>query len=115
MGKHITKIPKTVMEELSAYDWPGNIRELKNVIERAVILSQKSTLSIELQPARKSVKQDKLVSLADHERAYIEKVLQKTFWRIDGPQGAARILEMHPETLRSRMRKLGISRPAHTT
>jgi len=115
MGKHISKIPKKVMEELNAYDWPGNIRELKNVIERAVILSPKSTLSIELQPARKSVKEDKLISLADHERAYIKKVLEKTFWRIDGPQGAARILEMHPETLRSRMRKLGISRPAHTT
>ena len=107
MGKHITKIPKTVMEELNAYDWPGNIRELKNVVERAVILSRKSTLSIELHQAKKSEKEDKLVSLADHERAYIEKVLQKTFWRIDGPQGAARILEMHPETLRSRMRKLG--------
>ena len=111
MGKHISKFPKKVMEELSAYDWPGNIRELKNVIERAVILSHKSTLSIELQPAKKSEKDDKLVSLAEHEREYIEKVLQKTFWRIDGPQGAARILEMHPETLRSRIRKLGITRP----
>jgi formate hydrogenlyase transcriptional activator len=110
MGKHINKIPKKVMKELSTYTWPGNIRELKNVVERAVILSQKSTLSIELQPAKQSAKEDKLVSLQDHERAYIEKVLQKTFWRIDGPQGAARILEMHPETLRSRMRKLGITR-----
>jgi transcriptional regulator with GAF, ATPase, and Fis domain len=52
-----------------------------------------------------------LLPLAEYERNYIIKVLEKTFWRVEGPQGAARILDLHPETLRSRMRKLGIKRP----
>ncbi|MBW2492164.1 MAG: sigma 54-interacting transcriptional regulator [Deltaproteobacteria bacterium] len=115
MGKNITKIPKKVMEQLKHYNWPGNIRELENIIERAIIVSPKSTLSIELQQNTNIMNDDKLLSLASFEREYIEKILIKTFWRIEGPQGAARILDMHPETLRSRMRKLNIKRPNPTS
>jgi PAS domain S-box-containing protein len=115
MGKNITKIPKKVMEQLKHYNWPGNIRELENIIERAIIVSPKSTLSIELQQNTNIMNDEKLLSLASFEREYIKKILIKTFWRIEGPQGAARILDMHPETLRSRMRKLNIKRPNPTS
>jgi len=111
LGKNITRVPQKVMEQLKQYEWPGNIRELENIIERAVILSTSSTLSVEQLQTPDYAAQEKLQSLADHERDYIEKVLEQTYWRIDGPKGAARILEMHPETLRSRMRKLRILRP----
>jgi PAS domain S-box-containing protein len=111
LGKNITRVPHKVMEQLKQYEWPGNIRELENIIERAMILSTSSTLSVEQLQTPDYVAEEKLHSLADHERDYIEKVLEKTYWRIDGPKGAARILEMHPETLRSRMRKIGIVRP----
>lgn len=112
-GKKITKIPKNVMEQLKTYDWPGNIRELENVIERAVILSRSSKLEIEKLRTPDFAAKEKLRTLAEQERAYIEKVLNRTLWRIEGPKGAARILDMHPETLRSRMRKLGLVRPSN--
>jgi formate hydrogenlyase transcriptional activator len=111
IGKKITKIPKKVMEQLKAYNWPGNIRELENIIERAMILSKSSSLMVEkLKPSDKPF-EEVLQSLADHERDYIAKVLEQTLWRINGPKGAAQILDMHPETLRARIRKLGIKRP----
>jgi PAS domain S-box-containing protein len=113
LPKNITKLPKKVIDRLKQYDWPGNIRELENIIERAVILSKSSALSVEpLQNGEPNV-EDKFNSLADYERKYIEKVLKTTFWRIEGPKGAARILDMNPKTLRSRMQKLGIIRPQH--
>jgi PAS domain S-box-containing protein len=113
LGKNITKVPQKVIDRLKQYDWPGNIRELENIIERAVILSKSSALSVEpLQNGEPNV-EDKFNSLADYERKYIEKVLKTTFWRIEGPKGAARILDMNPKTLRSRMQKLGIIRPQH--
>ncbi len=111
IGKKITKIPKKVMEQLKAYNWPGNIRELENIIERAMILSKSSSLMVEkLKPSDKTFEEVRQ-SLADHERDYIAKVLEQTLWRINGPKGAAQILDMHPETLRARIRKLGIIRP----
>ncbi len=112
MGKNITRIPRKILAQLEKYPWPGNIRELENVIERAVILSKSSTLTTEPLESPDLTIDGKFQPLADHEREYIEKVLEKTLWRIDGPKGAARILDMHPETLRSRMRKLGIARPS---
>ncbi|MGB5894913.1 MAG: sigma 54-interacting transcriptional regulator, partial [Ignavibacteriaceae bacterium] len=113
LGKNITRIPKKVIERLKKYDWPGNIRELENVIERAVILSTSSTLSVEQLRTPDFAAKEKLRTLAEQERIYIEEVLNRTLWRIEGPKGAARILDMHPETLRSRMRKLGIVRPSN--
>ena len=113
LGKNITRIPKKVIERLKKYDWPGNIRELENVIERAVILSTSSTLSVEQLRTPDFAAKEKLRTLAEQERIYIEEVLNRTLWRIEGPKGAARILDVHPETLRSRMRKLGIVRPSN--
>ncbi len=111
MGKDIKRISKKTIQQLQKYSWPGNIRELENIIERAVIISNGSSLSVEpiLKPGFEE--DEELLPLAEHERNYIIKVLEKTYWRVDGPEGAARILDMHPETLRSRMRKLEIKRP----
>ena len=99
------------MDLLKKYDWPGHIRELENVIERAMILSNSSVLHVEkLHTSYHSV-ENELLTLADQERAYLTKVLDQTQWRINGPRGAARILDMHPETLRSRVKKFGLKRP----
>ena len=76
-----------------------------------MILSKSSILSIEKLQTPNYAAEEILQSLADHERDYILKVLDQTLWRINGPKGAASILDMHPETLRSRMRKLGIKHP----
>ena len=99
------------MDQLESYPWPGNVRELENIIERAMILSRTPTLTIEKLSAPDSTNEEKFHALADHERDYILKVLDHTHWRISGPAGAARILDMHPETLRSRLKKLRITRP----
>ena len=111
MDKNIKKIPVKTIKQLQKYSWPGNVRELENIIERAVIISHGSSLSVDpiLEPRFEET--DKLLPLAEYERRYIIKVLEKTYWRVEGPEGAARILDMHPETLRSRMRKLDIKRP----
>jgi transcriptional regulator with GAF, ATPase, and Fis domain len=108
--KDITRIPRKVMDQLMLYDWPGNIRELENIIERAMILSKSNTLEVEKLKSPDQASNEKLQTLADHERDYIIQVLDQTLWRINGPKGAASVLDMHPETLRSRMRKLGIKR-----
>jgi PAS domain S-box-containing protein len=110
LGKKITQISKKTIKQLQAYSWPGNIRELENVIERAVIISGGTSLTIEplLKPGFEE--DDKFLPLDEYERRYIIKVLEKTWWRVEGPAGAARILGMNHETLRSRMRKLSIKR-----
>ncbi len=111
LGKKIKRVPKKTIRQLQAYSWPGNIRELENIIERAVIVSTGKSLTVEplLKPGFEE--EGQLLPLAEFERQYIIRVLEKTYWRVDGPSGAARILDMHPETLRSRMRKLEIKRP----
>ena len=111
MGKNITRIPKKVIKHLKAYSWPGNIRELENIIERAMIVSNSSVLAVEQLQIPDYAGKEKFQPLAEHERDYITKVLDRTLWRINGPNGAAQILDIHPETLRSRMKKLGIERP----
>ena len=111
LGKNITRISKKTIKQLQAYSWPGNVRELENIIERAIIISTGSTLTVEpiLKPGFEEKSQ--LLPLAEYERRYLIKILEKTYWRVGGSEGAARILDIHPETLRSRMRKLGIKRP----
>ncbi len=113
MGKKMHNIPQSVMDKLVAYSWPGNVRELENVIERAMILSPNNSLQIpELlseQPQNKP-QAEGLLSLVEMEKLYIIKVLEQTHWKISGNQSAAEILQMHPNTLRSRMNKLGIQR-----
>jgi formate hydrogenlyase transcriptional activator len=113
LGKQFTLIPKETMKTLQEYDWPGNIRELQNVIERAVILCPGPLLNLA----------DKLEDLAcssppglrtleETEREQILKTLSVTRWRINGKNGAAEILGLNPSTLRARMKKLGIRRTA---
>ncbi len=111
LGTNISRISKKTIEQLQAYSWPGNVRELENIIERAVIVSPNSSLNVEPLITPDFEEKDKLIPLAEFERQYITRVLNRTGWRVEGANGAARILDMHPETLRSRMRKLGIKRP----
>jgi len=111
-GKKVRNISKKTITQLQQYSWPGNVRELENIIERAMILSTSSKLDIEQLPDIKTPNDLKeLLPLEEYERRYIISVLKKTYWRVDGPNGAAKILDMNPETLRSRMRKLQIQRP----
>ena len=113
MGKSIEQIPQGVMKTLQDYPWPGNVRELQNVIERAVINSSgpKLRLADDLTgPAHKEMP-NHLRTLQDIEIDHITRVLEETGWRIEGPKGAAVILDINPSTLRTRMRKLGIKKP----
>jgi transcriptional regulator with GAF, ATPase, and Fis domain len=147
LGKQITSVSEETMRRLTNYSWPGNIRELQNIIERAVILSPGKTLVIadelraplsppgnsrpeEAQNKRPEARNAKpepsesLVtsaatgksngSLDDVERRHIESVLNQTNWMIEGERGAAKILDLNPSTLRSRMQKLNIKRPGRT-
>ncbi len=112
MGKSIESIPANVMELLQDYHWPGNIRELENVLERAVINSSGPKLHLvdELKKPRKdSTKANR--SLADVERAHIVRVLEQTDWKVSGKNSAAEILGLERSTLRARMRKLDILKP----
>jgi len=109
-GKKIERVSQKVFDSLQSYHWPGNVRELENIIERAVILSHNSLLEIEdLPDLRQSAGTPTAVnSLEEVERTHILRILQETGGIIDGPRGAATLLEIHPNTLRSRLQKLGI-------
>ena len=129
-GKRITGISQDSMERLSRYDWPGNIRELQNVVERAVVLSPGPVLKLgsDLLPSATASSVEDILptvtnrvvqggnghsqraSLEEVEKRHIVDVLKQTGWVIEGPRGAARILNLHPNTLRSRLKKLGIER-----
>jgi formate hydrogenlyase transcriptional activator len=143
IGRKISRVPRETMARLAAYAWPGNIRELENVIERAVILSPGPDLEIATEllpaapttiaapaaasrphepgsrepwpaygdaPAAPAAAGNGAQSLEKIERDHIVAALRATGWRIDGPNGAARTLDLNPSTLRSRMKKLGIRR-----
>jgi PAS domain S-box-containing protein len=122
MGKTIESIPHATLEALKRHTWPGNIRELRNVIERAVILAQGPVLQVELPsrsnatavtpaaaPRLEGAQADDL-TLDEVQRQHILAVLQKTGWRVSGKRGAAAILGLKPTTLESRMARLGIKR-----
>ena len=115
LGKPVDRIPQEVMTALRRYAWPGNIRELRNVIERAIILGDSSTLRLPVGPANTQPTEPP-VTLDAAERAaaqtYIRKVLDRTGWRIRGEGGAAELLGLKPTTLEARMKKLGLRRPA---
>ena len=152
-GKPVKRLAQDTLGRLAAYDWPGNIRELQNVIERGILLSPGETLDLapdfgpspevpqfhspealdrRPEPARErgeprnptdggwaadsstdsSVRTGSTPgSLAEVERRHIQTVLQQTRWQIEGEGGAARILNLNPSTLRSRMKNLGLRRP----
>jgi formate hydrogenlyase transcriptional activator len=117
MKRRIESVPKETMAALVGYHWPGNIRELQNLVERAVILSRGSSLEIplgELKPAPRPVNNHHVnggVTLENVERDHILKILSETKWVIGGPTGAAARLGINRTTLNHRLRKLGITRP----
>jgi formate hydrogenlyase transcriptional activator len=114
VGKKITNIPSKVMDALVQYNWPGNIRELENIIERALILSNSGSLEYgDWLPSEKTVAAKAVTAhqkLEDIEREHIIEVLKQTKWKVSGEQGAAKILGLNPTTLEARMKKLGIVR-----
>jgi len=131
-GRQVDTIASETMDRLVSYPWPGNIRELQNVIERAVVLSRGPALELDRdllpgtagpgpepgverhaerdRPVAKSAASGLAAALEETERAHIVAALERADGVIEGPRGAAKILEMHPNTLRSRMEKLGIRR-----
>jgi len=115
MGRKIETIPSEAMDALVRYPWPGNIRELQNVIERAVILSPGPLLPVPLGDLRPAPGAEEptaeAVTLADAEREHILGVLRGTGWVVGGPDGAASRLGMSRSTLQWKMKKLGICRP----
>jgi formate hydrogenlyase transcriptional activator len=132
-GKKVEGVSQETMARLMSYPWPGNIRELQNVMERAVVLSAGPTLRLDkdlvpvvasdgsletaeipAQEARSAAPSpSRLPTLEEVERSHILAALQQADGVVDGPKGAARILDLHPNTLRHRMSKLGIKRTAH--
>jgi PAS domain S-box-containing protein len=138
VGVRIESVEKATMDRLTRYRWPGNVRELENILERAVILSNGPSLEIDPElftsvladlrpdsepptaqpsegqgPAPDAAKAWPPESLESNTRNHILTALERSNWVIDGPHGAAKALALHPNTLRSRMKKLGIVRAAH--
>jgi transcriptional regulator with GAF, ATPase, and Fis domain len=113
LHKHVDTVPPAVMAILESYSWPGNIRELENVIQRAVILSAGRSLDLRdaWLPSTCVTAPSGETALVDVERRHILNVLESCRWRIEGAGGAAQLLALKASTLRSRMLKLGISRP----
>ncbi len=122
LGRPVLEVSRATMGNLQAHTWPGNVRELENVIERAVILSRGKWIEVSAEDARSSeviptaspsppaAKSNRL-TMEGVQREHILSVLADAHWRVEGPGGAAELLGMNPNTLRSRMRKLGIQRP----
>jgi PAS domain S-box-containing protein len=137
LGKRIEAIAPDTLARMAAYPWPGNVRELENILERAVILARGTTLEVPPEmlmmpeppaaapalpaqtpgavpttPAAPSSSPAGGENLEAVERRHILEVLARADWVIDGPRGAAKVLGLHPNTLRSRLKRLGIARPA---
>ena len=111
LRRQVRGVSPAAMEALQSYSWPGNIRELRNVIERSMILTDGPALRVVLPDGSHATPVVKeLVTLEEVEHCYILDVLEQTGWRISGANGAARILAVKPTTLESRMKKLGIER-----
>jgi PAS domain S-box-containing protein len=112
MGKKVESVPASAMEMLKNYPWPGNIRELEHVIERAIILCQGSELELSDWKPKSGASNGHgtVATLEEMERAHIIHVLDQTSWRVSGEKGAAKILGLNPTTLEARMKKLGIQR-----
>jgi DNA-binding NtrC family response regulator len=123
-GRTVKAVSQEAMARMLQYHWPGNIRELENVLARAVALSETSVLSVAALALPLDSHQPDVVrddpeeapadssSLESMERRHIVTVLTTTRWVVEGPRGAAKQLGLHANTLRSRMKKLGIRRPA---
>lgn len=114
LGKEVRGVSQKSMENLSRYSWPGNIRELQNVIERAVVLAKGPVMQIDesmLREEEAASDSSFIETLENNERNHIMRALNETRWVIHGKKGAAEILGINPSTLRSRMEKLKIKKP----
>jgi formate hydrogenlyase transcriptional activator len=131
LGKELQGFSRDALANMLRYSWPGNVRELQNIVERAAILARGPILELDahlapaptqphLAPAAVAQRVSSVPAsphdggeqtLHGFERSHILEILKKTSGVVDGPRGAARILGLHPNTLRSRMKKLGIERP----
>ncbi|HLA59180.1 MAG TPA: sigma 54-interacting transcriptional regulator, partial [Puia sp.] len=115
-GKHITGMSDKVLKNMIAYHWPGNIRELENLIERSVLLTKGTVIDELFLPARQVLESSginpdlRMKTIFENERDHILKILKKCNGRIFGAGGAAEILNVPPTTLRSKMKKLGIDK-----
>jgi transcriptional regulator with GAF, ATPase, and Fis domain len=113
LGKQIKNISPKTVEEMTRYNWPGNVRELEHVIERAVVMTTGNTLneiSLSFETDHDLNKSQECLSLEANERAYILSILKKTSGKICGDNGAAKLLDIPPTTLHSKMKKLGIKK-----
>jgi transcriptional regulator with GAF, ATPase, and Fis domain len=110
IGKRFDKIPKKIIQKLNRYCWPGNIRELDNIISRAVITSEEGNLQISIpdSPQPKSTDQK---TYKEMERIFILQAMEDSGWKVEGRNGAAHKLGLKPSTLRNKMKRLQISRP----
>jgi formate hydrogenlyase transcriptional activator len=112
MNKQIDTVLASTMEQLTNYSWPGNIRELQNFIERAVILTSGSTLWVPLDDLKSPIETEPAATtLKEAESGHILKILRETRWVVGGPRGAAARLGLKRTTLMGKIRRLGLSRP----
>jgi transcriptional regulator with GAF, ATPase, and Fis domain len=109
-GKRVVEVPAENMAALQRYPWPGNIRELRNAVERAMILANGPRLTIAI-PTPLAVARRRSLRLVDVQKDHIRHVLESAGWRVRGLGGAADQLGLCPTTLETRMAKLGLSRP----
>jgi transcriptional regulator with GAF, ATPase, and Fis domain len=116
LGRAFTGFSQGTLDRLTGYHWPGNIRELQNIVERAVVISNPPEIDIDdtvlgnVESFQVREAED-AQTLEDVERGHIINVLEDSGWVIDGKRGAAAVLNINPNTLRSRMKKLGIKKP----
>jgi transcriptional regulator with GAF, ATPase, and Fis domain len=114
-NKNIESIDRENMDALQRYSWPGNIRELRNIVERAMIISTGPKLRIRLSAAAEPARDKGSSKMVDVEREHILSALEESGWRVRGPKGAAAKLGLKPTTLEARMAKLGVKRPGSTS
>ncbi len=114
IGKNLKDIGEKTLKKLLGYSWPGNIRELENIVERAAILSPEDTLEVSENlisaPVESETGRIGALRLEDIERDHIIRILNQTSWQVHGEKGAAKVLGINPNTLRTRMSKLGIKK-----
>ena len=111
LGKKIDHVPEKTITQLTNYSWPGNIRELRNIIERAIILSNNNKLVVDECFASLAKKKNSVTNIFEKEKQHIITILEQTNWKVSGKSGAAELLGLKPTTLEARMKKLSINRP----
>jgi transcriptional regulator with GAF, ATPase, and Fis domain len=110
VGKKIKRIPQKAIHQLNSYSWPGNIRELDNIISRAIVVSNEDNLQVQLPESKRDTRFNKK-TLKEMETIFITQTLEDCGWKIEGRMGAAETLGLKPSTLRSKMKKFNIIRP----